>query len=141
MTHCRRGQRTDLHVTVSLLQGFQAVREAVNISVKLFLLLPQKLLVKVDQLQETLRCCVVVPALVLQESLRHLIGINKKACSGKGRVEVGVNSISCMTVLQSNDRKPSHPYKAVTEHVGFSPTRQTLLASSAKCREVSGDSH
>ena len=27
------------------------------------------------------------------------------------------------------------------EHVGFSPTRQTLLAPSAKRREVSGESH
>ena len=27
-----------------------------------------------------------------------------------------------------------------TEHVGFSPTRQTLLAQSAKRREVSGES-
>ena len=28
-----------------------------------------------------------------------------------------------------------------TEHVGFSPARQTLLAPSAKRREVSGESH
>ena len=30
------------------------------------------------------------------------------------------------------DHRPSHPYNAGTEHVGFSPTRQTLLAPSAK---------
>ena len=36
---------------------------------------------------------------------------------------------------------PSHPYYAGTEHVGFSPTRQTLLAPSAKRREVFGESH
>ena len=36
---------------------------------------------------------------------------------------------------------PSHPYNAGTEHVGVSPTRQTLLAPSAKHREVSGESH
>ena len=37
--------------------------------------------------------------------------------------------------------RPSHPYYAGTEHVGFSPTRQTLLAPSAKRREVFGESH
>ena len=36
---------------------------------------------------------------------------------------------------------PEHPYYAGTEHVGFSPTRQTLLAPSAKRREVFGESH
>ena len=39
------------------------------------------------------------------------------------------------------DHRPSHPYYAGTEHVGFSPTRQTLLAPSAKRREVFGESH
>ena len=33
---------------------------------------------------------------------------------------------------QSYDHRPSHPYYAGTEHVGFSSTRQTLLAPSAK---------
>ena len=33
------------------------------------------------------------------------------------------------------------PCNAGTEHVGFSPTRQALLASSAKRREVFGESH
>ncbi|CAM9978281.1 unnamed protein product, partial [Laminaria digitata] len=28
----------------------------------------------------------------------------------------------------SYDHRPSHPYKAGTEHVGFSPTRKTSLA-------------
>ena len=32
--------------------------------------------------------------------------------------------------------RPSHPSNAGTEHVGFSPTRQTLLPPSAKRREV-----
>ena len=27
---------------------------------------------------------------------------------------------------------PSHPYNAGTEHIGFSPTRQTLLACGTK---------
>ena len=39
------------------------------------------------------------------------------------------------------DHIPSHPQTAGTEHVGFSPTRQTLLTSSAKSREVFGESH
>ena len=33
------------------------------------------------------------------------------------------------------------PYNTGTEHVGLSPTRQTLLAPSAKRREVFGESH
>ena len=37
--------------------------------------------------------------------------------------------------------RPSHPYYAGTEHVGFSPTRETLLAPSTKRREVFGESH
>ena len=39
-------------------------------------------------------------------------------------------SISCMAVVVK-DHRPSHPYNAGTEHVEFSPTRQTLLARSA----------
>ena len=43
---------------------------------------------------------------------------------------------------QSYDHRPSHPYYAGTEHVGFSPIRQTLLvAPSAKRREVFDESH
>ena len=40
-----------------------------------------------------------------------------------------------------HDHRPSHPYYAGTEHVGFSPIRQTLLAPSAKRREALGESH
>ena len=39
------------------------------------------------------------------------------------------------------DRRPWHPYNAGTEQVGFSPTRQALLAPSARRREVFGESH
>ena len=42
---------------------------------------------------------------------------------------------------QLYDHRPSHPYNAGTEHVGFSRTRQTLLAPSAKRREVFGEPH
>ena len=37
--------------------------------------------------------------------------------------------------------RPLHPYNAGTNHVGFSPTRHTLLAPSARRREVFGESH
>ena len=37
--------------------------------------------------------------------------------------------------------RPSHRYTAGTEHVGFAPTSQTLLAPRAKRREVFGESH
>ena len=44
--------------------------------------------------------------------------------------------------LYSYDRRSSHPYNAGTEHVGLSPTRQTLLAPSVKhIDEVFGESH
>ena len=46
---------------------------------------------------------------------------------------------SCLAWPQSYDHRPSHPYKTGTEHVGFSPTRETLLAPSAKRREVFGE--
>ena len=42
---------------------------------------------------------------------------------------------------KSYDHGPSHLYNAGTEHVGYSPTRQTLLAPSAKRREMFGESH
>ena len=41
----------------------------------------------------------------------------------------------------SYNHRPSHLYNAGTEQVGFSPTRQTLHAPSAKCREVFRESH
>ena len=41
----------------------------------------------------------------------------------------------------SHDHRPSHPYYAGTEHVGFPPTRRTLLAPSAKRHEAFGESH
>ena len=41
----------------------------------------------------------------------------------------------------SYDPRPSHPYYTGTEHVGFSPTRQTSFPPSAKRREVFGESH
>ena len=37
--------------------------------------------------------------------------------------------------------RPSHPYNAGMEHVGFSRTRQILLVPSAKRREVFDESH
>ena len=46
-----------------------------------------------------------------------------------------------LDIVHGRDRmtiRPSHPYNPGTEHVGFSPTPQTLLAPSAKRREVFG---
>ena len=37
--------------------------------------------------------------------------------------------------------RPSHPYNAGTEHVGFSPTKQISLAPSTMRREVFGESY
>ena len=49
------------------------------------------------------------------------------------------HSISCMDVVVYHT--PSHPCNPGTEHVGFSLTRHTLLAPSAKRCGVSGASH
>ena len=45
--------------------------------------------------------------------------------------------MSCMAVAI----RPAHLYNAGPEHVGFSSTRKILRASSAKHREVLGESH
>ena len=42
---------------------------------------------------------------------------------------------------ESYGHRPSHRYNAATEDIGFSSTRQTLPATSAKRREVLGESH
>ena len=46
---------------------------------------------------------------------------------------------SCMAVVY--DHRSSHPYNTGTEHVGFPPTRQILLAPSAVRSEVLSESH
>ena len=46
-----------------------------------------------------------------------------------------------LIIMHGRSRMTSHPYNAGTENVGFSPTRQTSLAPSAKRREVLGESH
>ena len=56
--------------------------------------------------------------------------------------EVGGESVLDIMHGRSRHRhRLSHPCNAVTEHVGFSPTRKALLAPSAKRREVFGESH
>ena len=47
----------------------------------------------------------------------------------------------CHAWPKSYGLKLSHPHNAGTEHAGFSPTRQTLLAPIAKRREVFNESH
>ena len=60
---------------------------------------------------------------------------------GKGGGGGGGGSILFMNNRSRMTMRPSHPYNAGTEHVGFSPTRQILRAPSAKRREVFGESH
>ena len=60
------------------------------------------------------------------------LAVSKGGDSGWWGYTQFVHGRSRMTI------RPSHPYYAGTEHVGFSPTRQTLLAPRAKRREVFG---
>ena len=65
-------------------------------------------------------------------------GVRVVAGGGEGGVySIFMHSRSRMPIAI----RPSRPCYAGTEHVGFSPTRQTLLAPSAKHREVFGKSH
>ena len=50
---------------------------------------------------------------------------------GLGSVGGGVHSLPCMVVV----KRASHPCNAGTEHVGYSPTRPTLISPSAKRRD------
>ena len=56
-------------------------------------------------------------------------------------VRKGGRGYSVFAWPQSYDHRPSHPYYVGPEYIGFSPTRQALLAPSAKHREVFGESH
>ena len=56
-----------------------------------------------------------------------------------GRGAGGKNHI--MHGRSPQDRRPLCPHNVGMEHVGFSPTRQTSHAPSAKRREVLGESH
>ena len=62
-------------------------------------------------------------------------------CGGGGAWEKGFVFI----IMHGPSRMTKYPcipaYNAGTEHVGFSPTRQTLLALSAKRRKVLGESY
>ena len=59
--------------------------------------------------------------------------------AGVGREGGGV--LDRRDVLDLMHGRNLHPYNSGTEHAGFSPTRQTLLAPSAKRCELSGGSH
>ena len=59
-------------------------------------------------------------------------------CQEEARGGGGVAQL-CMAVVVC--LWTSHSYYAGTEHIGLSPTRQTLLAPSAKRREEFGESH
>ena len=70
-------------------------------------------------------------------------GYRQRRSRWRGEIAEGEDgggyTLSCMVVLY--DHRPSHPYNAGMEGVGFLPTRQTLLAPRAKRREVLGESH
>ena len=53
----------------------------------------------------------------------------------------GRGGVDILRVRSPYGHLPSHPCNAGTEGAGFSPTEQTLVAPSAKRREVSGGSH
>ena len=69
------------------------------------------------------------------ERVRASVGHDTLALAESGEVY----SSSCMAVKWHV--WPQHAYNTGTGHVGFSPTRQTLLAPSEKRREMFGDSH
>ena len=69
-----------------------------------------------------------------------------KPWEGEGREGVGEGR-GCHQVMHGRSRRcghrPSHRYNAGTEHVGFSPTRQTLIACTKREAkgEAFGESH
>ena len=73
----------------------------------------------------------VLPLLLTPPGERGAGGLCSRLCS------IVMHGRSRMTIWY----RPSHPYDVRTEHVRFSPTRQALLAPSAKRREVFGESH
>ena len=66
---------------------------------------------------------------VLKSVVGGGVGIEKKGEVGGGT--------QFMHGCSRYDHRSSHPYYAGTEHVGFSPIRNTLFAPSAKRRECS----
>ena len=101
----------------------------------------------------------IAARLIFQRCLLSAVRTLQDACYGEGVRSTGLprkTNISDLTggsggVLDRRDvldlmhdrsrMRPSHPYNAGTEHADFSPTRQTLIAPSAKPRGVSGELH
>ena len=78
------------------------------------------------------------PAGLLLVGNLALLNCFQKGGEGEGRRG------GCTQFVHGRNRmtiRPSHLYYAGAEHVGFSRTRQTLPAPSAKRREVFGESH
>ena len=86
---------------------------------------------------QVLRACAIRGGCRARWGSSHGSGEHSTLGPGGRGVLLFVHGRSRMTV----DHRPSHPCNAGMEDVGFTLTRQTLLAPSAKRREVLGESH
>lgn len=59
----------------------------------------------------------------------------KDGGGGKGAL------FSCLAIVVSYERRPSHTYNADTERIGFTPTRQTSRDPREKRLDVFGEPH
>ena len=87
--------------------------------------------------------CVFVFILFLLLSLPFGLRLGRSLCV---REREGMYSMSCTAagMCMTIDASRPYVYNGGTEHVGFSPTRRTLLARAKRrgvCREVFGESH
>ena len=67
-----------------------------------------------------------------EEVIRLVASAERGSEHPLAKVRRGYSSYRASPYCSSFDRSPSLPYDAGTDHVGFSPTRQTLVAKSAK---------
>ena len=79
--------------------------------------------------------CVCNAKVVMYDTSQQPMQGRRGASWGGGYTQF-VHGRSRMTIAI----RPSHPYYAETEHIEFTPTRQTWRAPSSKRREVFGES-
>ena len=74
-----------------------------------------------------------------------LLSLRNSSCiTTVGRIDTKATGEGCPQFVHGRSRMtrdPSIPTMPGREHVGFSPTRQTMLAPSEKRREMFGESH